>query len=139
MVLRLEQVQRAVEIYFFSNLKLILGLGHVIEKKFKDHGAAKASTFYFEIGKPLGKVETLNILYANKRWALHCAGKPVADIRVRSTADVVGAILAETLAADVFIAGFAVIAAEPTALVAKKLHFILLRLRQGVELFKFLV
>ena len=40
--LRLEQIQHTVKIYRFADMELILRLGHVIEQKFQNHGAAES-------------------------------------------------------------------------------------------------
>ncbi len=48
---RSEQVEGAVQVYLFSDLKLEFGPGHVIEQKFEDYRAAETAAFDLEIAE----------------------------------------------------------------------------------------
>ena len=134
-----KQVKHAVQIYRFTDVNLILRLGHVVEQEFQNHGAAETTALDLEIGKSHGYINILNVIDTDERRVLHRLGKAVALITIRRNADVVGAVFTETLAADIFITGLAVIAAEPAALVAEKLNLGLLNVWQGIQLIKGLV
>ena len=120
-------------------MNLIFRFGHVVEQKFQDQGAAEAASLDLEMGEAHGQVSVFDIVDADEAWILHGLGEAITLASVRRDTDVIGAIFAETLAADVFIAGFAVIAAEPATLIAEKLNFVFLRLRQGVQLLEILI
>ena len=137
--LRSEQIQHTVKIYRFADVELILRLGHVVDQELQYHGAAESPALNLEVGKSHWHIGTLNVIDTDERGILHSLGKAVAIVAVGRNADMVGAVLAEALAADVFIAGLAVIAAEPAAFIAEELHFVLLCGEQVVQLFKDLV
>ena len=120
-------------------MDLVLWLGHVIEQKFQNHGAAEASAFDFEIGKTHGEVNVSNVLGADKTRICHGFGEPIAFIASGSGAMVIFASLSQILTADIFIAFLSIGAAEPAAFVAQKFHLVLLGICQGVQFVKDLV
>ena len=113
-----EQIQHIVQIDRFPDMDLIFRLRHVVKQKFQDHGAAEAAAFNLEVGEAHGQICILNIVDSDESRIFHGFGDAVAFITVRRDADMIGAVFTETLAADVFVAGFPVIAAEPAAFVA---------------------
>ena len=78
----------------------------------------------------------LNILDADEAGIIHGIGKPVAAGSVRRCADMVGAVLAQVLPADVLIACPALGTVKPAAFVAQEFDFLPERQRQGVQLRK---
>ena len=120
-------------------MDLIRRLGHVVKQKFQDQRAAEAAALNLEMGEAHGQIGSLNVVNADEARILHGFGKTVALAAVRRDADVIEAVFAEALAADVFIAGFSVIAIEPAAFVAEKFNFIFLLLGQSTQPIKSLI
>ena len=118
------KIQHTVQINCFSDVDLILWLGHVVEQKFQNHRTAEAAALDFEVGEAHRKIAALNSVDADERGIRHRLRETVALTAVECYTNMVGTGFAKTLAADVFVAGFAVIAAEPTTLVAEKFHFV---------------
>ena len=139
MVIALKQIQHTVQIDCFPDVNLIFRLGHVIEQKFQNHGAAKPAAFDFEIGKAHGEVNISNILNADKARIGHGFGEPIPFIAAGSGAMVIFAVFSQILAADSFIAILPVGAAEPAAFVTQEFHLVLLGICQGVQFVKGLV
>ena len=139
MVIALKQIQHTVQIDCFPDVNLIFRLGHVIEQKFQNHGAAKPAAFDFEIGKAHGEVNISNVLNADKARIGHGFGEPIPFIAAGSGAMVIFAVFSQILSADSFIAIRSVGAAGLVAFVAEKLYLVLLGSCQGVQFVKGLV
>ena len=135
----LKQVKRAVEVYFFADLELVFGFGHVIEQKFQDDGAAEAAAFDFKVAEPLRGVHVLDVVDSDKAGVFHGIGEAIAAPCIRRDTNVVFLSFAEVLLAHVLVALFAVLAAEPAAFIAQEFDFLLLRNRQRVQLGNLLV
>ena len=136
---RSEQVEHTVQIDGFPDVQLVLRPYHIIEQKFQHQGAAEAPSLDLEVGKSHRKEGPPDVLHADETGVLHRLRETVALPRARGSADMVGAVLAEIFAADILVAALPVPASDPAALVAEKLHLVLLGLRQAVQLFKGLV
>ena len=124
--MRLKQIQRTVQIDFFSHLELVLWLGQVVEQELQDDGAAEATALYLEVGESGGRIEVLNVLDADEGGTTHGIREPISPIGMRRHADVVRTIFSKALSADVLIAVLAVVTFHPAAFVAQELHFPLL-------------
>ena len=58
----LKQIKHTVEIDGFADVDLVLGLYHVVQQHFQNHGAAETAPLNFKIGKAHGQIYPLYIV-----------------------------------------------------------------------------
>ncbi len=104
---------------------LILWFRHIVEQKFKYHGTSKPSALYFKIAKAHRQISVLYIVYSYKSRIFHRLRKEISLPRIRRSAIVLRAILAQIFAANRLVAFLPVRAAKPAALIAQKFYFFL--------------
>ena len=131
-----EQVQHIVQINGFPDFELVFGLRQVIEQKLQHQCAAQPPAFDLEMMKPHGQIGMHDVADADEAGVLHGFGEAVALPGVRRCATVLGAVLAQHLPADRFIALFPLPAAKPAAFVAQELDLRFLPVGQRAELRK---
>ena len=117
----------------------MLGFGHVIKQKFQNESAAEAAAFDFKVFESCGGVDVLDVFDSNKAGILHCVGKAIASLGCGRDADVVFAFFTEAFLAYVLVAFFAVVAADPTAFIAKEFDLLLLHVCERIQFVELLV